>query len=977
VSTISNSLANETRLDKINICLFFNRFAAVARQSNMSDAFPEPALPPVPIPKNEARRLEALRRYHILDTPPEAAFDRITSLAARLFDVPIALVSLVDESRAWFKSCYGFELQEVQRDATICSFALLFNDVLVIPDARQDERFACNPFVQAEPGLRFYAGAPLLTQDGFNLGTLCLLDMKPRPALTDEQKATLSDLAAMVVDELELRLAARKVAEIDAALLEVTQSVSGVTGEGFFQALVQHLTKVLGVDYACISVLIGEDQTAVQTVAFCAQGQIVDNIEYSLQDTPCSEVIRQQRLCCYSQGIQAQFPKDTFLVSLGIESYAAIPFFASTGKLLGLLSVMDSKPLANLPLAETLLTIFALRIATEQERQQAEAARQQTQQQLEQLVEQRTAELSKANQHLQLEIAERQQAEAALQKEQNTLKILLDNVQAGIVACNAEGILTLFNRTAREFHGLPEQPLPPDQWAECYDLYMPDGKTPMPKQEIPLFRALQGEAVCNVEMVIAPRRGTARILLASGQAIVDAQGQKQGAVVVMHDITERKQAEAEHAQLIREQAARLEAEAANRMKDEFLAILSHELRTPLNPILGWSTLLQNQTPDPATLTRGLQTIERNARLQTQLIEDLLDVSRILQGKLSLDMAPVDLKAVIQAAMETVQLAAEAKTIQMRFAVKQEAREWISVRGSEFPRSLLPIQVMGDAGRLQQVVWNLLSNAVKFTPNGGQVEIRLERVEADRAAGKVRSSSSPSPSSSLAYAQITVTDTGKGITSDFLPHIFERFRQADSKTTRKFGGLGLGLAIVRQLVELHGGTVYADSAGEGRGATFTVRLPLLKTKGEEIQDDHQSLPVISLPHALRGLRILVVDDETDARELLSFILEQEGAMVTSVASAVEALQALAELEIDILISDIGMPNMDGYMLMQQMQAQFADKSRQVINPLPKAIALTAYAGEINQQKALAAGFQRHLSKPVEPTELVAAILSLVE
>ncbi len=955
----------------------------------MTEALPEHSFPSVPIPANEAGRLEALRRYHILDTPPEAGFDRITSLAARLFDVPTALVSLVDDSRAWFKSCYGFEIQEVKRDATICSFALLSDEVLVVLDARQDERFACNPFVLAEPGLRFYAGAPLLTQDGFNLGTLCLLDTQPHDALTDQQKATLSDLAAMVMDELELRLAARKVAEIDTALLEVTQGVAATTGEAFFTALVQHFTKTLGVDYTYIGLVNQDSQDTIQTIAACAKGQIISNFEYRLHDTPCQEVLRSRKLCFYPSGVQTQFPQAPLLEPLGVESYAAIPFFDSMGTPLGLLGIMNSQPFTHIQLAETLLPIFALRIATELERQQTEMARQQTQQELEHLVEHRTAELSQANELLHLEIAERQQAEAALQKEQEMLKVLLDNVQAGIVACNAEGVLTLFNQAAREFHGLPEQPLPPDQWAEYYDLYLPDGKTRMSQAEIPLFRAFQGETVDNVEMVIAPKQGTTRTLLASGQAIVDSQNRQQGAVIVMHDITERKQAEAERAQLIREQAARLEAEAANRMKDEFLAVLSHELRTPLNPILGWSTLLQHRQPDPDTLTRGLQTIERNAKLQTRLIEDLLDVSRILRGKLSLDITPVDLKTTLEAAMETVRLAAEAKAIDLRLE-----REVPPAAHSDAQNPKLI--VLGDSARLQQVVWNLLSNAVKFTPEGGRVEVRLEQVGGEATA--LTSPSSP-------YAQITVTDTGNGITPEFLPYIFDRFRQADSKTTRKFGGLGLGLAIVRQLVELHGGTVHVDSAGEGQGTTFTVRLPLLQSQeNEEICWECQ--PVASHPTSdrqwedqaprsqtaarLADLRILVVDDETDARELLVFILEQAGAIVTPVTSAMEALQVLAHSEMDVMISDIGMPDMDGYMLMQQIKSRFAENRQprlldgdstnsdpvKIVSPaMPKAIALTAYAGEINQQKALAAGFQRHLSKPVEPTELVATIASL--
>ena len=547
----------------------------------MTEAQPQPTFTAAPLPANEAERLKALRRYDILDTPPEAAFDRITALAARLFDMPIVLVSLIDESRGWFKSCYGFDLGEVERGATLCNFALLNNGILVIPDTRQDSRLVCNPFVQNEPGLRFYAGAPLITADGFILGTLCLLDTKPRDALTPEQTATLTDLAAMVIDELELRLASRRIARIDALMLTVTQGVATATGEAFFYALVQHLAKVLEVDYAYIGLVADPEAEMLNTIAVCAKGKIIDNFAYSIHNTPCQQVLRQKKLCCYPRDVQAVFPQASLLEPLQVDSYIAIPVCDSRGNAIGLLGMMHSKPLENVQIAESLLTIFALRIATELERQQTEKAREQLQSELENLVEQRTIELSKTNELLRLEIAERQQAEAALETEQELLKALLDNVQAGIVACDVDGILTLFNRAAREFHGLPEQPLSPEQWADYYDLYLPDGKTRMSKESIPLFRALQEQTVDQIEMMIVPKQGTARTLLANGQAIADSQGNKQGAVVVMHDITELKQAEAERAQLIREQTARLEAEA-DQQRWAFLVKVTTALASSLN-----------------------------------------------------------------------------------------------------------------------------------------------------------------------------------------------------------------------------------------------------------------------------------------------------------------------------------------------------------------------------------------------------------
>ncbi|MEA5622837.1 PAS domain S-box protein [Nostoc sp. UHCC 0251] len=406
---------------------------------------------------------------------------------------------------------------------------------------------------------------------------------------------------------------------------------------------------------------------------------------------------------------------------------------------------------------------------------------------------------------------------------------------------------------------------------------------------------------------------------------------------------------------------------ANRIKDEFLAVLSHELRTPLNPILGWSKLLQTKKYDEATTTRALETIERNAKLQTQLIEDLLDVSRILQGKLSLNIAPVNLETAIASAIETVRLAAQAKFINLRFTILDSGLEYPhrNLESIDFnkqadnlksqtqvalsaPQKCDPkFLVTGDSGRLQQVIWNLLSNAIKFTPQGGQVEISLQPLGSQ--------------------AQLRVSDTGKGINPDFLPHVFDYFRQADGATTRKFGGLGLGLAIVRHIVELHGGTVQAESLGEEQGATFTVTLPLMKIN----LNSHQ---IVSQPDDspdLNGVKVLLVDDERDTRELIAFILEQSGAVVTQAASAVEALQAMPKFQPNLLLSDIGMPEVDGYMLMRQIRAMLPEMGGTI-----PAIALTAYAAEADYQQAIAAGFEQHITKPVEPAKLVKAIANLI-
>jgi signal transduction histidine kinase len=412
-------------------------------------------------------------------------------------------------------------------------------------------------------------------------------------------------------------------------------------------------------------------------------------------------------------------------------------------------------------------------------------------------------------------------------------------------------------------------------------------------------------------------------------------------IELQQEVAERKLAEEERAQmLIREQAARAEAEQANRTKDEFLATLSHELRTPLTAILGWSHLLQTKTLDQENMERALETIERNARSQSQLIDDLLDVSRIITGKLRIDMRPVELISIIEATIDSMRPTAQAKSINFEVTYDKTASH-----------------VSGDSSRLQQVVWNLFSNAVKFTPEGGRVNVSLER--------------------SGEHAQIAISDTGQGIDPRFLPFIFDRFRQADGSTTRKYGGLGLGLAIVRHLVELHGGTINVRSEGVDRGATFTVRLPLKTDSGglevgtelSSIQSKGGDYSIHCAP-ILDGLRILVVDDEADTRELIAAVLSQCGAKVKSVGSAAEALVTLQGWMADLIVSDIGMPEEDGYSLIRKVR-QLGSHYSQI-----PAIALTAYAGIEDQTRVLSAGFQLHIAKPVVPDELITKIANII-
>ena len=424
-------------------------------------------------------------------------------------------------------------------------------------------------------------------------------------------------------------------------------------------------------------------------------------------------------------------------------------------------------------------------------------------------------------------------------------------------------------------------------------------------------------------------------------ALRDESGQLQGFAKIMRDFTERKQAEEEREQLLaREQAARAEAEAANRIKDEFLATLSHELRTPLNAMLGWTQLLRTRNFNEETTARALETIDRNTKSLAQLIEDVLDVSRIITGKFRMNVCPVELVPIIEAAIETVRTAADAKQIQIQSGLDSSVGT-----------------ILGDANRLQQVVWNLLSNAVKFTPRGGRVEVRLERINS--------------------RVQIRVSDTGQGISPEFLPYVFDRFRQADSSMTRVHGGLGLGLAIVRHVVELHGGTVYAESPGLGQGATFIVELPfmavdvLATSKLEQVQPKLTDEMPNLCPLELEGLKVLVVDDEPDARDLIATVLGQCGAEVEVAASAVEALETIEKWQPDVLVSDIGMPGEDGYTLIRKLRALEAQRGGQI-----PAVALTAYARAEDRTQALLAGFQLHVPKPVDPSELAVVVGNLV-
>ena len=532
------------------------------------------------------------------------------------------------------------------------------------------------------------------------------------------------------------------------------------------------------------------------------------------------------------------------------------------------------------------------------------------------------------------DITDRKQAESAQRETEERFRLLLDNAQDyAIFFLDAQGYIIRWSVGAQRILGYEEA----EALGQPTSIIFTPEDLAAGTDKLELEQALATGQAEDERWHI--RKDGSRFWASGILTSLQDEAGLRGFAKIMRDFTERKQAEDERAQLlVREQNARTQAETANRMKDEFLATLSHELRSPLNAMLGWLRLLNTRKFDEKTTAKAMETIERSARAQAQLVEDLLDVSRIIQGKVRLNVRPVELVTVIEAALDTVRPAAEAKEIRLQTIFDSTAG-----------------LVAGDSDRLQQIVWNLLSNAVKFTLKGGQVQVYLERVNS--------------------HVEISVSDTGLGIKPDFLPFVFDRFRQADSSIARTYTGLGIGLAIVRHLVELHGGSVRAQSEGEGKGATFTIKLPLMPVRqnleaGERVHPSiGGQLPFENLP-ALNGVRVLVVDDEADSRAFLTAVLEECGAEVMAVGSAVEAIATLKNLKPDILLSDIGMPEEDGYALIRKVRALSPEEGGQI-----PAAALTAYARAEDRTRSLLCGFQIHLPKPIEPAELAAVVANL--
>ncbi|MDB5297380.1 MAG: sensor hybrid histidine kinase [Phycisphaerales bacterium] len=856
--------------------------------------------PVIPPSVADDARLAALARYAVLDTLPEAAFDDITRLAAAICQAPVALVSLVDRDRQWFKAEVGLGFRQTPVGLSICAHALDAGGLYVVPDATRDPAFADNPLVTGEPHLRFYAGAPLVTPDGYPLGTLCVLDRRPRE-LTDAQAAALRTLAAQVVALLELRRAMAA----QAALAEAERDrAEAARGRDDADAVRQRQQMELVVRGANVGVW------------YCP--------------LPFDRLIWDETVKAHFHlPADADVTIETFYARIHPDDRASTRA-AIEASIAGRASYdIDYRTVAP----DGRETKWVRAMGRGFYGPGGEPVR---------------------FDGITIDVTARKLAELALRESEERYRLATRATDNAVWDWDLRTDEIRWNEAVIHLFGYqPDQVEPTGAWWVAH-VHPEDRARVTAGIHAVIDDPARDQWQDEYRFVVAGG-GTADVF-DRGYVLRDAAGRGLRMLGAMQDLTARRRVERQREQVLAaERAARAEAQAAAaeaarsaRMKDEFLATLSHELRTPLNAILGWAQVVRRHPGEPEVVAEGLATIERNARAQAQIVGDLLDMSRIVSGKVRMDVRRTDLAAVVRAAVDTCRPAADAKGIRLQVVLNPDA----SV-------------VAGDPDRLQQVFWNLVSNAVKFTPKDGQVQVVLGRVDS--------------------RLEVAVADTGQGIDAAFLPHVFDRFRQADASTTRRHGGLGLGLAIVKQLVELHGGTVTARSPGLGQGATFTVVLPgptvdpgsdgaAAPGRPPRAGDRPAALadPLAALdPSALiAGVRVLVVDDESDARELVRVLLAECGAVVTTAGSAAEALDRFAADRPDVLVSDIGMPGEDGYALIRRVRALGPDHGGRV-----PALALTAYARSEDRVRAVLAGFQSHVAKPVEPSELITMIASL--
>ncbi len=977
------------------------------------------------LPSNDLadpRRLAVLESYGILDTPAEAEFDELCKFAAQVCGTPMAVINFLDAERQWFKSELGMGVRQHPLDRAVCRHTIQQEALMVVPDLLDDPRFAGNLPEGGGAPLRFYAGAVIRTREGVALGTVCVFDHQPRQ-LGALQSDALQTLARQVAIMLELRREARDARQLAATRGEINVHL---TSAAPLRDALQHCTQTI-VDYlqgafARIWTLDEAEATLVlQASAGCYTHLDGPHGRVRVGDFKIGRIARDQQPLLTNDVLHdpnigdPEWARREHMVA-----FAGYPLLIGS-RTVGVLAIFWQHAVSAILLKD--LAPIAQGFAQFIERKTTETA-------LAQVAEQRRMALDSAQLgwwHLdlitnQVSCDERCGAVLGTTKKELGLQEAFTQIHADDRAATQARVAAAIRVDA---------PVP---YSEEYRVVHADGslhwvqsrgKTHFEGEgdarraigmvgtvmDITEAKAAQGAlraseekyrtlfdsidtGFCVLEMVWDDRGNAidyrylemnpafvahsgmddaigktmreiypdfeqkfvdryARVVR-TGEAVrfeegseimgrwfdvyafALRQGDQARVAVLFSDISERRRGE------LALQAAKDEAERASQMKDEFLATLSHELRTPLNAILGWAQVLRDGHADPADLNQGLATIERNARAQTQIIEDLLDMSRIISGKVRLDVQRIDLAPALEAAIETMRPAADAKGIRLQAVLDPVARP-----------------VSGDPNRLQQVFWNLLSNAIKFTPKGGRVQVVLERVNS--------------------HLEVSVIDSGEGIKADFLPHVFDRFRQADASTTRQHGGLGLGLAIVKQLVELHGGGVRVKSGGPGAGTTFIVSLPLtvLHPEAEPLEGERRHPQANSsrvvLPSGgldLRGVKVLVLDDEADARALVKRLLEGCGALVRVAGSVEDTLRLLGEEKPDVLVSDIGMPGEDGYSLIRRVRALGAANGGAV-----PAVALTAYARAEDRMKAILAGFQMHVAKPVEPAELLTMVASL--
>ncbi len=831
----------------------------------MSDQSPEANSTTLFPPLANIERLAVLGQYQIFGTASEDTFDEIVQLAAQICQTPVALITLVDEERQWVKAKYQFGATVAPLETGFCPFVVQQEAMLVIPDTLANAQFAANPAVTTHPGVRFYAGVPLVTNQGYVLGSLCVIDYVPHQ-LTAHQVDTLQVLSRQVMAQLELRLASRQLVETDRALLEVTQSISTSVGSAFFHSLVQHLAKALGVDYAHISQIVENEPDTVRTIARWGQGQIMDNVNYSLRTTPCGHVVEHRKICCYPHQVQAYFPDAELLQAQQVESYAAIPFSDSTGKILGVLALMSTKPLVRVKLVESLLTIFAIRIATELERQQTEKMLRESEEFNRSIfessadcinvldldgcllsincpgrclmeIEDCTPFLGKhwvecwqepyrqvAHNAIKTalaggigrfsgycptvkgmpkwwdvvispvfdiqgnpkrlvaisrEITERKQAELALQESEERLRLALE--AAGMITWDWDLLtnkITCSDNYERLFGRVP------DRFVKSYQAFL-SCIHPEDIQSVTevIIRSLKDKVCCDHEFRVVRSDGSISWLVGKGQVFEDDAGKAIRMIGIAMDVTGRKQAAEQIKVSLQEKAELLRV---SQLKDDFLSTVSHELRTPMANMKMAIALLKT-SPTVERSQRYLEILHNECTREIELINDLLDLQRLESASYpSLLIEAINLPELLSTLIEPFQDRAKQQQQNLRLSLPPD----------------IPALIC-DRNTLERILAELLNNACKYTPGSGEIVLS-------------------SCYKTLEAVTVFTVSNSLEIAAAELPRIFEKFYRVPHADPWKRGGTGLGLALVKKLVEQIGGIVFVQSSNGW--TTFTIKLP---------------------------------------------------------------------------------------------------------------------------------------------------------